>query len=74
MTLHLVRMTAITASIVFCTLYPYLPGEFDSLAVALSTMAQIVGLLGVAVAAVGLAWLTYEVRKRAARSATLHGM
>ena len=74
MTLHLVRMTAITASIVFCTFYPYFPGEFDGLAVALSTVAQIVGLLGVAVAAVGLAWLTYEVRKRAARSATLHGM
>ena len=67
MTLHLVRMAAITALIVFCTFYPYLPGEFDGLAVALSTMAQIVGLLGVAVAAVGLAWLTYEVRKRAAR-------
>ena len=55
MTLHLVRMTAITALIVFCTFYPYFPGEFDGLAVALSTMAQIVGLLGVAVAAVGLA-------------------
>ena len=67
MTLHLVRMTAITALIVFCTFYPYLPGEFDGLAVALSTMAQIVGLLGVAVAAVGLAWLAHEVRKRAAR-------
>jgi len=67
MTLHLVRMTAITASIVFCTFYPYFPGEFDGLAVALSTMAHIVGLLGVAVAAVGLIWLTYEVRKRAAR-------
>ena len=37
MTLHLVRIAAITALIVFCTFYPYLPGEFDDLAVAVST-------------------------------------
>src|SRR5262245_17549857 len=66
MALHLVRMVAVTALLVFCTFYPYLPGEFDGLAVALSMMAQIFGLVGVAVVAVGLPWLAYEVRRRAA--------
>lgn len=52
--------------VVFCTFYPYLPGQFDGLAVPLSMMAQVVGLLGVAVVAVNLPWLVHEARRLAA--------
>jgi len=66
MAFHVVRMIAAVGFLVFCTFYPYLPGEFDGLAVTLSVMAQAGGLVGMAVVAVGLPWLVHEVRRPAA--------
>lgn len=43
MTLHLVRMAGITMLLVLCMLYSFLPGDYDALAAALSTMAQLFG-------------------------------
>ncbi|HTV02988.1 MAG TPA: hypothetical protein VMF13_20745, partial [Luteitalea sp.] len=38
------------------TIYPFLPGRFDRLAVPLSTMVQVFGVLGMALVPVGLTW------------------
>ncbi len=67
MTLHLVRMGALVVLLVLCTFYPFLPGEYDALAVPLSAMAQAFGMVGLLLVPVGLLWLAYELRKRARR-------
>lgn len=68
MTLHLVRMAGITLLIVLCLFYPFLPGEYDGLAVALSTIAQLFGTAGLLLVPIGVLWLVYEARNRAQRS------
>jgi hypothetical protein len=58
-----VRIGVITALIVLCILYPFLPGEYDSLAVGLSTMAQVAGMSGLLLVPIGVLWLAYEWRR-----------
>jgi len=41
----------------FVTVYPFLPGRYDRLAVPLSTMVQVFGVVGLALVPVGLLWL-----------------
>ena len=65
MTIHLVRITGLITLLVLCTFYPFLSGEYDSLAVPLSAMAQIFGLIGLLLVPIGVLWLIYELRKHA---------
>lgn len=65
MTLHLVRLAGLAVLIVLCTFYPFLPGAYDGLAVSLSAMAQIFGMVGLLLVPVGVLWLAYELRNRA---------
>lgn len=71
MTLHIVRIVGLIALIVLCTFYPFLPGEYDPLAMSLSAMAQTLGLAGLLVVPVGMAWLISELQKRARRKRNL---
>ncbi len=71
MALHLVRMGGIAALVVVCIIYPFLPGSYDSLAMALSTMSQAFGVLGLLLVPAGVFWLAYELRKRAQRKLNL---
>ena len=71
MTLHLVRIGGLIILLVLCTFYPFLPGEYDGLAVPLSAMAQTFGTLGLLLVPVGVLWLAYELRKRARRKRNL---
>jgi hypothetical protein len=57
---HLLGIAAATALVVFCTLLPFLPGSYDSLAVPLSEMAHVVGTLGLLLVPVGLLWLAAQ--------------
>jgi hypothetical protein len=41
--------------------YPFLPGTHDRLAVTLSMMAQALGLAGLPLVLVGVAWLLYAM-------------
>lgn len=66
-TLHIVRIVGLTGLIVLCTFYPFLPGEYDPLATSLSAMAQTVALAGLLVLPVGIAWLIFELQRRARR-------
>lgn len=71
MVIHFVRMGGITTLIVLSMFYPFLPGEYDVLAVALSTMAQLFGAAGLLLVPIGVLWLVYEVRQRAQRNQNL---
>jgi hypothetical protein len=64
MLMHLVRVGAITAFILLCTVLPFLPGRYDNLAVPLSAMAQVVGITGLLLVPIGGLWLGFEHRRR----------
>jgi hypothetical protein len=57
-------MTAAVGLIIGCMFYPYLPGEYDGLAVTLSVMSQLFAMAGLLLVPLGLAWLAYEIRIR----------
>jgi hypothetical protein len=68
MTVHIVRIAGLVMLIVLCTFYPFFPGAYDGLAVSLSAMAQIFGIVGVLLIPVGAFWLAYELRMRARKN------
>ncbi|MDZ7267575.1 MAG: hypothetical protein ONB48_19340 [candidate division KSB1 bacterium] len=72
MTLHLARVGGITLLMGLCMIYPFLPGEYDVLAVPLSTMVQLLGAAGLLLVPIGALWLVYEVRARAQKKRNLH--
>jgi hypothetical protein len=60
-------MTAAAACIILCTLLPFLPGQYDSLAVPLSAMSQILGMVGLSLVPVGTLWVAFEYWRPSAR-------
>jgi len=56
-------MVTLTACLALCMLLPFLPGRYDSLAVPLSMMAQLIGIVGLLVVPVGIVWVAYEWRR-----------
>lgn len=56
--IHLALIVGIATLLVLCVAYPFLPGGYDRLAVPLSTMAQVFGVVGLALVPGGLLWLT----------------
>lgn len=71
MVIHFVRIAGIIILVVLCIFYPYFPGEYDGLALALSTTAQLFGAAGLLLLPIAVLWLVYEVRKRARRKRNL---
>jgi cbb3-type cytochrome oxidase subunit 3 len=69
--IHSMRMVAITLVIVACLFLPFLPGRYDSLAIALSIMAQMAGVAGLLLVPIGGVWLAYESRKKPASDGRL---
>jgi len=61
--LLIAAIVSISALLAAAMLYPYLPGKFDPMAFGISTLAQLVGVMGVPVALAALPWLIYEVYK-----------
>ena len=64
---HPLRITAVTAFVTLCTLLPFLPGRYDSLAIPLSSMAQVIGTAGLVLVPVGVVWIAVNRYQRAAR-------
>lgn len=54
---HVAIITGITAVLVLCIAYPFLPGGYDGLALPLSRMAQVFGMVGLPLVIIGLLWL-----------------
>lgn len=53
-----------------CMFYPFLPGPYDGLAVTVSVMARLFGIVGLLLVPLGAAWLSYEIKSRSRREAT----
>lgn len=64
---HVFRIIAISTVVIVCTLLPFLPGRFDSMAVPLSAMALVAGTGGLVLVPVGVFWLAAERSQRLAR-------
>jgi len=63
---HMLRVAAATAFIFLCVLLPFLPGRYDGLAVPLSSMAQVVGTVGIVLVPFGALWMVTERSQRLA--------
>jgi hypothetical protein len=63
---HVLRIIAATALIVLCTVLPFLPGRYDSLAAPLSLTSQIFGKVGLLLAPVGALWVASGYWRRLA--------
>jgi hypothetical protein len=59
-TVHVVGVVAITLVVIACRFLPFLPGKYDTLAVTVSIVAQMIGFLGLVLVPIGAAWLVYE--------------
>jgi hypothetical protein len=59
---HAVLITGLAVGLTLCIVYPFLPGDYDSLALPLSTMAQAFGVLGMPLALIGVSWLAFGRR------------
>src|SRR5262245_7023980 len=62
---HLPIIFGLILILLVATVYPFLPGSHDALAVALSSMVQALAVIGLLPAFIGILWLAYEWRKRA---------
>lgn len=67
MIIHLLGIVLTIAFILFCTLLPFLPGSYDNLAIALSEMAHMFGIVGLLLVPVGLLWIAFERSSRLAQ-------
>ena len=54
---HVFGIIAATAVIVLCTLLPFLPGNYDSLAEPLSGMCRVFGIAGLVLVPIGAVWV-----------------
>jgi hypothetical protein len=61
--LHLILIGCVTALLVLCMLLPFLPGDYDAMAVPVSAGAQIVAMLGLLLVPVGIPWIVHEISK-----------
>ena len=67
----LVRLAGSVALLTCGAFYPFLPGAYDGLAVAVSLVAQVLGLAGLLFVPIGALWLAHEARTRASRKTNL---
>jgi len=60
---HIVYIIAIATLLLFCMIYPFLPGEYDPLAMSLSIIIQLLGVVGLPLSIAGLLWLLIPKRR-----------
>lgn len=58
LTRHLSFIAFLTASLALGIAYPFLTGDYDRLAIPISTMIQVFGLVGMILVPVGILWIT----------------
>ena len=71
MVIHFVWMVGTTMLVVLCIFYPFFPGAYDGLAVTLSAMSQLLGIVGLLLVPIGAVWLAYELWKKTRRKRNL---
>ena len=55
--IHIILLMVLTALLTLGIAYPFLSGDYDRLAMPISTMIQVFGLVGLALVPVGVLWL-----------------
>jgi hypothetical protein len=55
--IHIILLIVLTSLLTLGVAYPFLAGDYDRLAIPISTMIQVFGLVGLALVAVGVLWL-----------------
>ncbi len=62
---HLVIVSLVALLLIACVIYPFLPGRYDALAVGLSTIVQMFGVIGLLLSPVGALWMKFPARRLA---------
>jgi signal transduction histidine kinase len=57
---HFATLVGLAALLIVIIVYPFLPGSYDRLAMGLSTMAQVFGVVGLPLVIIGSLWLVFE--------------
>lgn len=55
--IHIILLIVLTALLTLGIVYPFFAGDYDRLAIPISTMIQVFGLVGLALVPVGVLWL-----------------
>ena len=66
LTIHLLGIGGVTTFVMLITLLPFLPGQYDSLAVPLSTVVQVLSIAGLLLVPVGAFWAASRFLSRLA--------
>jgi hypothetical protein len=66
---HVLGISGVTVGVLSCTLLPFLPGDYDSLAIPFSAMARIFGKAGLLLVPVGITSLVLSHRPQSGRRA-----
>lgn len=61
---HIIWILLLATVLVTAIFLPFLPGDYDSMAVPFSLMVQLAGFTGLPLAVIGLPWLVYELNKK----------
>lgn len=64
MILHAVRILVLASLLVAGVFLPFLPGDYDRMAVSFSLMIQLAGFAAMPLTFIGLPWLFYELGKK----------
>jgi hypothetical protein len=60
---HWLQLIALNLLVILCIILPFMPGPYDSLASAVSVVAQTTGFIGLLLVPVAIIWLIQEIRK-----------
>jgi hypothetical protein len=61
---HVLIISVAAALLTAGMLYPYMPGSYDGLAVTISAMCQVFGIVGLVLAPLGLLWIAIQKPRR----------
>ena len=64
MTLAFIRIVIVSIAILACIFLPFIPGNYDGSAVAISSMAQLFGFVSLLFVPTGFLWLISELTRR----------
>lgn len=68
---HSIQISLLTLAAVAAIFYPFFPGSYDSAAFGVSTVVQLLEVVGVLLMPLGLAWMIHELRKQSRKKSNL---
>lgn len=68
---HILQIVLLIAVLTLYMMYPFMAGDYDSLAIGLSTIIQIFSVFGLVLVPVGILWIIHEFSKQNKRKKNL---